>query len=232
MAQILTNVDWGLVLGHMEATEMTDKEPKNSTSKKVKLKDIRAASEKKDEPVDNEAIQKAYIEELQKMLSDAQEKARENEVFKKRVEEYEAKIGGIRDYVKKMESELQQVKERAGKDVQKAVDRKLSDTLLQLLDSIDNFDRSVQSSKNETGPLVEGIRMVHQQFHGVLNSIGLSRLETSGQEFDPNIHEALSTIPVQSNKEDGKIIEEVKPGYKYHDVLLRPAQVIVGKKSD
>ena len=64
---------------------------------------------------------------------------------------------------------------------------------------------------------------------GILEGHGVTPIAADGQPFDPNLHDALSIIPVtESNRED-MVIDVVKPGYQINDEVLRPASVTVGK---
>lgn len=71
----------------------------------------------------------------------------------------------------------------------------------------------------------EGLRLTIQKFMGVLIQDGLEEYHTLGMQFSPELMEAVGTI----EGEDGKVVEQVRAGYKLHGEVIRPAQVIVGK---
>ncbi|MBT9161150.1 MAG: Protein GrpE [Dehalococcoidia bacterium] len=75
---------------------------------------------------------------------------------------------------------------------------------------------------------VEGIVLIHRKFHAILEGQGLERIETEGNDFDPNFHQAV----LYEEGEEGKIVEELQKGYMLHGRLLRPAMVKVGKGTD
>jgi molecular chaperone GrpE len=151
--------------------------------------------------------------------------------LEKKVADYESKIGDIREFVKKMEVETQETRSRLQRDQQRIVDQKLGQFYQSFLEVLDNLDLSIKSASKESGAFVEGVRMIHQQFHDLLKRSGLEKIETKGQPFDPSIHEAISMLPVDSDDADGKIVDELKSGYRFKENLIRPAQVLVGKKS-
>jgi molecular chaperone GrpE len=74
----------------------------------------------------------------------------------------------------------------------------------------------------------EGVSLSIDHFLSALKEEGVEKIETIGQNFDPNLMEAVST----ADGEEGKVVEEVKPGYKLSGSVLRPAQVIVGKETN
>ncbi len=160
-------------------------------------------------------------------------KLRQNELemakLKAQLTDYQSKISQIRDYVKKMESEIQEIKERSQRNSNKIVDQKLSDFFKALLPVIDNFELSLRSADQEPTPLAEGVRLIYQDFQNFLKSNGLEKVEGVGREFNPQIHDAVCT---RISDEDGKVLEELKTGYLYKDQVLRPAQVIVGASGE
>lgn len=153
------------------------------------------------------------------------------EDLERKVADYETKISSIRTYVKNLESEMEQARLRAQRDQQRLVDQKLSHFFRDSLQVMDNFDLCLKSAASEKGPLVDGLKMIHQQMTEVFKSAELVRLQTKGEVFNPEIHEAITTVPVDSEDKDGIIVDELKSGYRFKDAIIRPAQVIVGKKS-
>ena len=97
----------------------------------------------------------------------------------------------------------------------------------ELLPVIDNFERALKHvPKNlEHNDYIKGVRAVVQQFEQTLADIGVERIKTVGEHFDPHLHEAVSM-----EKGDGQheiISEELQPGYKLGDNVIRHAMVIV-----
>ncbi|MBT3584247.1 MAG: nucleotide exchange factor GrpE [Halobacteriovoraceae bacterium] len=105
--------------------------------------------------------------------------------------------------------------------------------LSSLLDVVDNLERTIEAAAKEENEVVQniakGVEMVREQFVGVLKKSGLEAVETEGQEFDPNFHEAMAQQEVEGKKE-GDIIMEYQKGYVLNGRLLRPAKVIVAKE--
>lgn len=146
-----------------------------------------------------------------------------------KLREFEAKTSEIRDYVKKMESEVALVKERSEREAERQVFQKFSSLAQSILPVMDNFERSLMAAKDEKSALAEGVRMIHQQLLDGLKAIGISRIEAKGGKFDPNLHQAISTVRVDKKYDDDVVVQEVQAGFTFKDQLLRPAQVIVGK---
>jgi molecular chaperone GrpE len=97
-----------------------------------------------------------------------------------------------------------------------------------LLPVLDNLDRAKQSlsETSDSKVLYQGLVMMHQQLKHALESLGVKRMETVGQAFNPAIHEAVSQLAMPSAPENSIIAEQLA-GYQLHDKVIRVAQVIV-----
>ena len=81
----------------------------------------------------------------------------------------------------------------------------------------------------EDGDAKDGLKMVVSQFMSALEELGLEVLNPVGLPFDPNLHEALSVVPVAEPAQDGAIIEVFSAGYRVGSRLLKPARVVIGR---
>ncbi|HHH50489.1 MAG TPA: nucleotide exchange factor GrpE, partial [Saprospiraceae bacterium] len=75
----------------------------------------------------------------------------------------------------------------------------------------------------------EGVLLVYNKLHHVLKQKGLVPMESTGKDFDPELHEALSEIPAPSEDMKGKVIDTIERGYFLNDKIIRHAKVVVGK---
>ena len=99
---------------------------------------------------------------------------------------------------------------------------------LDLLPVLDNLERATAAAERagDTGPLAQGVGLVRAMFLGVLRRHGITPVNALGQPFDPNLHHALAT-KVDPGQPANTVVEVVKEGYRIHERLLRPAEVIV-----
>lgn len=99
--------------------------------------------------------------------------------------------------------------------------------VMSLLPILDDFERALDnvSIKLAGFTWIDGIRLIQRKLQAVLESQGLSQIEALGNDFDPAVHEAV----LEEEGEEGKVIEELQKGYKFHERVLRPAMVKVGK---
>lgn len=99
--------------------------------------------------------------------------------------------------------------------------------LLQMLPAIDNLDRAIHYANEEeqSSSLFTGVKMTLQQMHDALEAMGMSRvIVNAGDNFDPNIHEAIEVV----DGDKDKVVEILQTGYKVGDRVVRAAKVKVG----
>ena len=104
--------------------------------------------------------------------------------------------------------------------------------LQNLLGIVDNLERALESARNEpaeTSALQQGVEMVFSQLQLALENAGCVRMESVGQVFDPNIHEAIMMQPGEAPA--NTIVVEALAGYRLHDRVVRPAKVIISTGS-
>lgn len=124
-------------------------------------------------------------------------------------------------------------KKRAAREKQEAIKFANEALLEKLIPVLDTFDMAlVATQNNETGAvqsLRAGINMVYQQLKSALGESGLEEIDASGQAFDPNLHEAISQKEA-ADVPEGRVVQQLRKGYKLRDRLLRPATVLVSKQ--
>jgi molecular chaperone GrpE len=100
-----------------------------------------------------------------------------------------------------------------------------------LLDVLDDSERAQKQLEtgNDTASDKEGILLVFNKLRGVLQAKGLKPMITIGEEFNPDLHEAITEIPAPSPELKGKVLDEVMKGYYLNDKIIRHAKVVVGK---
>jgi molecular chaperone GrpE len=101
---------------------------------------------------------------------------------------------------------------------------------LDLLSCLDNLERATAAAKQagETGPLVQGVAMVHAQLLDTFRRHGITRIDALGQPFDPNLHQAVMQQP-SAEHPPNTVVQVLEQGFMVHDRVLRPARVVVSK---
>lgn len=124
-------------------------------------------------------------------------------------------------------------KKRAAREKIEAAQYANFSLIQKLLPVLDNFEMALTAAQTAEGDKLasfqSGIVMIQQQLKAALAETGLEEIEAAGQPFDPNLHEAISE---QESAEvaEGRVLQQLRKGYKLKDRLVRPATVIVAKK--
>lgn len=103
--------------------------------------------------------------------------------------------------------------------------------LTSLLPILDDFSRALENieKSNDIEALKDGVKLISDKLFKCLAEQGLQKIETEGQDFNTDYHEAIAMIPAPSDKEKGKVMDCVQTGYKLNDKVIRHAKVAVGQ---
>lgn len=129
-------------------------------------------------------------------------------------------------------AEMENFRKRSRREIESSINFANANLLRELLEVLDDFERAHgaagSSEEGSTEAYVEGIRLIYQRFVDVLRRCGLERIPAKGENFDPNLHEAVSQIETDE-VESGQVAHVVQEGYRLKDMVLRPAKVVVAK---
>jgi molecular chaperone GrpE len=98
--------------------------------------------------------------------------------------------------------------------------------LLPLLPVLDSLERALATGSTDRD-FYDGVAATHRLFLTALREAGAEPIESVGQPFDPNLHEAVAAVPADGEVAPGAVVREVRRGWRLGDELLRPAQVVV-----
>lgn len=139
----------------------------------------------------------------------------------------------FKDQLLRVAADFDNFRKRTRRELEEAERRGRDDLLKELLPVFDNIERAAAhvSSAEETGgvkALAEGIDLVLRQFLDTLKKLGIERVPSVGEPFDPAVHEAIQHLET-SEFPPGMIAAEVQAGYRSAERLVRPALVVVAK---
>jgi len=139
-----------------------------------------------------------------------------------------AECDDLREKWLRTQAELENVRKRAQKELEELGRYQAIPLARDLLPALDNLNRAVHAAEQSGNltELLEGLNMVLAQIDGILAARGATPIETEGRPFDPNLHQALQQVP-SGDHEPMTILQEVQRGYRLHDRVIRPSQVIV-----
>ncbi|MBA3395222.1 MAG: nucleotide exchange factor GrpE [Deltaproteobacteria bacterium] len=127
--------------------------------------------------------------------------------------------------------ELEAAKARVERDAGRVEDETRFRLVSELIPVLDNLDRTIAAAEqqDDAQTVIEGVRLVRRQLEKVLAGYGVTRIQAKGHPFDPAVHEAVSVIAVREPRHHGIVIDQLEPGYRAGDRLLRAAKVVVGR---
>jgi molecular chaperone GrpE len=150
------------------------------------------------------------------------------EELEERLAAKDAELQQILSKYRSASEEFDQARVRLRKEVTKDVERGRRALLVSFLEVLDNLDRALEAAGDRPDdPLVKGVSLVQQQFVGVLEGLGITRIYPLGESFNPGHHEAVATSPASDAVPPGRIVGVVRPGYLVGNEVLRPAMVAV-----
>ncbi|MGZ6564454.1 MAG: nucleotide exchange factor GrpE, partial [Solirubrobacteraceae bacterium] len=134
------------------------------------------------------------------------------------------------ELAQRTKADFENYRKRAVREAAAAQERGVAKLAKELLPAVDNLDRALQAAQLDTdnghSTLVSGIKLVHADVIAALSRAGIERFEPTGEQFDPQRHEAIAQQPVEG-AQAGTIVEVYQRGYVLGDFVIRPARVVV-----
>jgi molecular chaperone GrpE len=127
-------------------------------------------------------------------------------------------------------ADFENYRKRVAKETSDALARGKAELARELLPAIDNLERALQSGSAPSAheALTHGVKLVLGELQAKLAGAGVEAFDPTGERFDPQLHEALSTQPVEGT-EAGIVVETLEKGYRQNGQVLRAARVVVSK---
>ena len=141
------------------------------------------------------------------------------------VENTNSEYDELNDRYKRLFAEFENFKKRSQKERESLYGVITGDVVSSILPVMDNLEKAAEA-KTEDKNYQDGVKMVVKQLSDVLDKFGMTEIETVGQKFDPELHEAVSHIDDPSKGEQ-EIVQEYRKGYKIGNKVIRHSMVIV-----
>lgn len=147
------------------------------------------------------------------------------------VTDWESKYNELNDSYLRLNAEFDNYRKRTLKEKTELLKSGSERVLVDIIAVVDDFERALENvSKTEDVEAVkEGIDLIYNKFKGFLTRHGVKEIETIGQPFNTDKHEAVTTIPAQSEEDKDKIVDSIQKGYTLDDKVIRYPKVIVAK---
>ena len=128
-------------------------------------------------------------------------------------------------------AEFENFRKRTNKERLDIINNANADLLKDLIPVIDDFERAITNNEGseDVVAIKEGFSLIYNKYKGILNTKGLKPMESKGEVFDPEVHEAVANMPTEDKELKGKIIDDLEKGYFLNEKVLRYAKVVVGQ---
>ena len=178
---------------------------------------------KTENQVFDEAQNDTMDEETQDEASETQELSAE--------EELQIKFNELNDKYLRLYSDFENFRKRTIKEKSQLISSASSNVLADLLPILDDFERAIEHNidVDDTSSIKEGFLLIYNKFKNTLEGKGLKPMESKGDVFDIDHHEAVTNIPVEDDDQKGKVVDVIEKGYYLNDKVLRYAKVVVGQ---
>ena len=157
---------------------------------------------------------------LSEPVSEESEMERLKSELEEQKDKFVRKVAEFENFKRRSVKERMELIQTAGREV-------ITD-MLDVLDDCDRAQKQIETSEDNK-EIKEGVLLVFNKIRNTLFARGLKAMETIHQEFNPDLHEAITEIPAPSNDLKGKILDEIVKGYYLNDKIIRHAKVVVGK---
>ncbi|RHV71666.1 MULTISPECIES: nucleotide exchange factor GrpE [Clostridia] len=179
----------------------------------------------------NDTAEEETVEEAEEAVAEEPETEKEKGSFfkkKEKKDKKDEKIEELTDRVRRQMAEFDNFRKRTEKEKTQMFETGAKSIVEKILPVVDNFERGLAAvTEEEKGsPFVEGMEKIYKQMMTMLEEAGVKPIEAVGQEFDPNLHNAVMHI---EDEEFGEniIAEEFQKGYTYRDSVVRHSMVKV-----
>jgi molecular chaperone GrpE len=151
--------------------------------------------------------------------------------LKKESNDLKQKVEELNDKYLRLYAEFDNYKKRTIKERMELSKTAGSDIISALLPIVDDFSRAIKQTETskDVNALQEGVKLIYQKLISILQSKGLRQMQSIGQPFNPELHDAITEVPAEDESMKGKVVDEIESGYYLNDKIIRHAKVIVGK---
>ena len=205
-------------------SEKENKEEKEEVLEEI-LEDLEAdaSAEKSEEPKEEQPEEKAEAHE-EKGHKKKKDKA------DKKTEELKEKVDQLQDKCMRQMAEFENFRKRSEKEKSAMFETGAKSVIEKILPVVDNFERGLATIPEEEkgSPFADGMNMISRQLMTELENMGVKPIEAVGQEFNPDLHNAVMQVESQEF-ESGVIAQELQKGYTYHDSVVRHSMVAVAQ---
>src|SRR5690554_2938179 len=185
------------------------------------------AEERKDQITENENQTTENVETEETQNTEAETDESQQLTLE---EELQVKLSELNDKYLRLYSDFENFRKRTIKEKSDLIMNANEGVIKDMLPILDDFERAIANNEtsDDASSIKEGFQLIYSKFNGVLLNKGLKPMDSKGTDFDFDLHEAITNVPVDK-KQKGKVVDVVEKGYFLNDKVIRYAKVVVGQ---
>lgn len=184
----------------------------------------------KEAEVSEEMAAEAVVEkEKKKEKQKAEPRKTEKEKFEDTINDLGNKLAETNDKYLRLYSDFDNYRKRTAKERMDLSKTASEGMIVSLLPVLDDFERAIKAieTNEQTNVLKEGVELIYNKLQNILVQKGLKAMESIGNTFDADLHDAIAQMPAMDEESKGKVLDEVVKGYYLSDKVIRHAKVVV-----
>jgi molecular chaperone GrpE len=228
-------VDKKEIMNQEELTQDVQEETQNNITSETEMEQ-KEEKPKGDKGIFKEMFQQ-FVDGTKKNKEEGSEEAAEavvpseSELLAAAAEQLKLEKSELNDKYLRLFAEFQNYKRRTAKEKMDIIQTAGRDVIKSLLPVLDDFNRAKKAADDDDSieAFSEGVQLVYEKLHNTMALQGLKAVNSNGEVFNADIHEAITEIPAPTEELKGKVIDTVESGYALNDKIIRFPKVVVGK---
>ena len=194
-------------------------------------------SKKEEAPnTEEQVVEPTAEEQVEQASAKAEKKTKRSKRSKtakleEALEELQAEHQELKDKYLRQVAEFDNLRKRNAKERRDLIKTAGSDVIRDLLPVLDDIDRAIKvaDADDNDDTINDGVRLVFRRLQTILQGKGLKGIESTGEPFNPEVHEAVTEFPAPTEEQKGKVFDTIEKGYTLNDKIIRFPKVVVGK---
>lgn len=214
-----------------ELTQDVQEETQNTTTETEQNEEKPKAEKGKFKEMFQQFVEGKKSKEEATEATEEEKELSETEKLAEQIEQLKAEKSELNDKYLRLFAEFQNYKRRTAKEKMELIQTAGRDVIKALLPVIDDFNRAKKAADDDDSieAFSEGVQLVYEKLHSTMKAQGLKVVESTGEVFNADIHEAITEIPAPTEELKGKVIDTIESGYSLNDKIIRYPKVVVGK---
>lgn len=191
--------------------------------------DIEKNIEINDENVDKNVVSEENTENASAKADNSADEMTAEPTIEEQLEAAKKEVEQYKDKYLRAVAEFDNYRKRTLKEKAELLLNGSEKAVCAFLPILDDFERAIADKTEDVNAIKEGMQIIFNKFNKTLESLGVTKIETEGKDFDVDFHEAVAMVPGMGDDKKGKVIDCVQTGYQLNDKVIRHAKVAVGQ---